>query len=199
MNVYFARHGQTDWNIMGRVQGTTDIPLNENGIRQARQLCEYFEKENIPIEKIYSSKQIRAAQTSQIVSDKFHVEYETVTGLEEANMGVFEGHTWDEIEALHGDELKKWSLNKRYTKIPGGESYQLVLERLFLALDHITRQHDVSSEKNLLIVSHGGVIMTLIALKENIRFEEAHLKITVPNAAPIKFTIDELEEIRKKL
>ena len=44
MNIYFARHGQTDWNILGKVQGTTEIPLNETGIKQEEQLCDYFEK-----------------------------------------------------------------------------------------------------------------------------------------------------------
>nr|WP_330379428.1 histidine phosphatase family protein [Butyrivibrio sp. AE2032] len=44
MKIYFARHGQTDWNIQRKVQGTTDIPLNENGIRQAQELCKNLEE-----------------------------------------------------------------------------------------------------------------------------------------------------------
>ena len=198
MNIYFARHGQTDWNTLGRVQGTTDIPLNEAGIQQADHLCDYFENENISLEKAYTSYQVRAVQTAQIVSDRFQIEYETVPGLEEVNMGVFEGHTWDEIETLYPAELTKWNSNKRYIRTPGGESYQMVLERLFRALDSIIDQYDKSSDKNLLIISHGGVIMTLIALHEDIRFEESHLKIKIPNALPIMFGIEELAEIRKK-
>ena len=66
MKVYLARHGQTDWNILGKVQGTTDIPLNENGILQARKLCEYLKEKNITFEKIYTSYQVRAKQTAQI-------------------------------------------------------------------------------------------------------------------------------------
>ena len=109
MNIYFARHGQTDWNIIGKVQGTTDIPLNETGTDQAKKLCEYFEKQNISLTKVYTSRQIRAMQTARIVRDRFHLDYEAVSGLEEMNMGAFEGHTWVETEALYSDAHKKKS------------------------------------------------------------------------------------------
>ncbi len=198
MNIYFARHGQTDWNIIGKVQGTTEIPLNETGIKQAEQLCEYFEKQHISLNKVYTSHQIRAMQTARIVSDCFHLDYEAIPGLEEMNMGTFEGHTWADIEALRPDELKRWNSNKRYEKTPCGESYQMVLERLFRALDDIIEKHDPSSDQNLLVISHGGVIMTLIAIKENIPFEESHLKISVPNATPLCFSIDDLMRIKRK-
>ncbi len=198
MNIYFARHGQTDWNILGKVQGTTDIPLNETGIRQADLLCEYFEKQNISLEKVYTSRQIRAEQTARIVSDRFKIDHEVVPGLEEMNMGAFEGHTWAETEAIYPDELKHWNSNKRYERTPGGESYQMVLERLFRALDGIIERHDPSSDQNLLVISHGGVIMPLIAISENIPFEKSHLKIAVPNAEPICFCIDDLMHIKRK-
>ena len=55
MKIYFARHGQTDWNTLGKVQGTTDIPLNENGIAQAQLLCKNLEEKDISFEKIYTS------------------------------------------------------------------------------------------------------------------------------------------------
>ena len=198
MNIYFARHGQTDWNILGKVQGTTDIPLNETGIKQADQLCEYFEKQRISLDKVYTSRQIRALQTARIVSDRFKIECETVPGLEEVNMGAFEGHTWAETESMYPEELKKWNSNKRYERTPGGESYQMVLERLFPALDDIIEMNDPSSDQNLLVISHGGVIMTLIAINESIPFEVSHLRIEVPNATPICFSIDDLNRIKRK-
>ena len=114
-------------------------------------------------------------------------------------MGAFEGHTWVETEALYPDELKRWNSNKRYERTPGGESFQMVLERLFRALDDIIGKHDPSLDQNLLVISHGGVIMPLIAINENIPFEESHLKITVPNATPICFSIDNLMHIKRKV
>ena len=198
MKIYFARHGQTDWNIQRKVQGTTNIPLNEYGIRQAQELCNNLEEKNLSFEKIYTSYQARALKTAQIIDEHFHTGYEIVQGLEEMNLGLFEGHTWDEILAMYAEEHKLWMSNKRYNKTPNGESYQMVMERLFKALDHIWGQHDTSSDKNILIVSHGAVIMTLLAMHRDIPFEQSHT-IEVDNATPIEFSIEELEEIRKKL
>ncbi len=198
MKIYFARHGQTDWNTLGKVQGTTDIPLNENGIAQAQLLCKNLEKRGISFEKIYTSYQVRAVKTAQIVDEHFHTGYEIVRGLEEMNLGLFEGHTWDEILSLYSKEHKLWISNKRYNCSPGGESYQMVMERLFGALDYILGKHDTSSDKNLLIISHGAVIMTLLAMKRNIPFEQSHM-IEVDNASPIEFSIEELKDIRERL
>lgn len=198
MKIYFARHGQTDWNIVRKVQGTTDIPLNETGILQAGQLCENLKEKNISFSKIYTSYQKRAVQTAQIVDEQFHTGYEIVKGLEEMNLGLFEGHTWEEIHALYPEEFKLWNSYKRYNKSPEGESYQMVMERLFKALDYIFEKNDTSSDDNILIISHGAVIMTLIVMRENLPFEGSHT-IAVDNATPIEFTISELEEIRKKV
>lgn len=198
MKIYFARHGQTDWNILRKVQGTTDIPLNETGILQAKELCQYLLENDISFEKIYTSYQVRAKQTAHIIDEHFHTGYEVVSGLEEMNLGLFEGHTWEEIEALYPEELRLWNSYKRYNKSPQGESYQMVMERLFGALDHILEQYDTSSDQNLLIISHGAVIMTLIAMHNNIPFEQSHT-IAVDNAKPIEFSIAELDKIKMAL
>ena len=100
------------------------------------------------------------------------------------NLGLFEWHTWDEILSLYDEEHELWLSNKRYNCTPDGESYQMVMERLFKALDYILGQHNTSSDKNLLIISHGAVIMTLLAMKRNIPFEQSHT-IEVDNASPI--------------
>ena len=198
MKVYFARHGQTDWNTLAKVQGTTDIPLNENGILQAYKLCEFLKENSISFERIYTSYQVRAKQTAQIIDEQFHTGYEIVSGLEEMNLGLFEGHTWDEIHSLYPEELRLWNSYKRYNRSPEGESYQMVMERLFKALDHIFEKHDVSSDNNLLIISHGAVIMTLIAMRNDIPFEQSHT-IAIDNASPIEFSTEELYKIKNKV
>ena len=114
------------------------------------------------------------------------------------NLGLFEGHTWEEIHSLYPKELELWNSYKRYNLSPEGESYQMVLERLFKALDYIVEKNDISSDKNLLIISHGAVIMTLIAIHNDIPFERSHT-IAVDNASPIEFSIDELYKIKSKV
>ncbi|MBQ6602258.1 MAG: histidine phosphatase family protein [Eubacterium sp.] len=198
MKFYFARHGQTDWNTLRKVQGTTDIPLNENGIRQAYQLCDYLKENSISFTKIYSSYQTRAVQTAEIAAEQFNTGYETVKGLEEMNLGLFEGHTWDEILSMYAEEFELWQADRRYSTSPGGESYQMVLERVFQALDYILEQNDAASEGNVLIITHGAVIMTLLAVLRDVPFEQA-LTIRVDNAVPVVLNVDDLEEIRKKI
>ncbi len=198
MKFYFARHGQTDWNTLRKVQGTTDIPLNENGIRQAYQLCDYLKENSISFTKIYSSYQTRAVQTAEIAAEQFNTGYETVKGLEEMNLGLFEGHTWDEILSMYAEEFELWQADRRYSTSPGGESYQMVLERVFQTLDYILEQNDAASEGNVLIITHGAVIMTLLAVLRDVPFEQA-LTIRVDNAVPVVLNVDDLEEIRKKI
>lgn len=201
MSFLFARHGETDWNLAKRVQGTTDIPLNKNGIKQAELLCANLEKENVSLCRIYSSRQIRALATAEKAGSKFHVPVKVISGLEEMNLGLFEGHTWDEIEALYPDELKKWQSNKRYSRTPNGESYQDLLVRLFSALDQIMEdaKEDIDSGGDVLILTHGAVILSLLTLKNNLDFETSYTFITVENAKIIKLELNELREIRQRL
>ena len=107
MRIFFLRHGQTEWNILGKAHGTTDIPLNETGIGQAGLLCGELKKRGISIKKIYTSYQQRAVQTAQIVDAQFRTGYEIVDGLEEMCLGDFEGHTWDEIRRLFPKLLQR--------------------------------------------------------------------------------------------
>lgn len=201
MSVLLARHGETDWNVAKRVQGTTDIPLNEKGIKQAELLCENLEKENVNLCRIYSSRQIRALTTAEIVGSKYHVVVKVIPGLEEMNLGLFEGHTWDEIEILYPDELKKWQSDKRYNKTPGGESYQDLLERLFAAFDRIMKEvkDDLNSGGDVLVLTHGNVMMALLTLKNDLDFENSYTVINIENAQAIKLELEDLQEIQKKM
>lgn len=201
MSILLARHGETDWNIAKRVQGTTDIPLNANGKKQAELLYENLVKEKIILGKIYSSYQKRALTTAEIVGSKYHVPVKVIQGLEEMNLGLFEGHTWDEILMIYPNEHEKWQSNKRYTKAPEGESYQDLLNRFFMAYDLILEdtQDDIKAYHDILIVTHGAVIMSLLTVKNNLDFKTSHTVINVDNAKAIKLEMSDFHEIRRKI
>lgn len=201
MSILLARHGETDWNIAKRVQGTTDIPLNENGIKQAQLLCDNLERDNVDLCRIYSSCQRRALTTAEIVGSRFNVPVKVIPGLEEMNLGIFEGHTWDEIDMLYPDELKKWHSDKRYNKAPNGESYQDLLERLFLALNRIMKEveEDINSGRDILIITHGAVIMSLLTLKSDLDFKTSYTVINIENAQAIKLEPNDLLETQQKI
>ena len=72
MRIYLIRHGQTDWNIQGKIQGSHDIPLNETGLRQAKLLAAGMESR--PVKKIFSSTLKRAMATAEALADKQEAE-----------------------------------------------------------------------------------------------------------------------------
>lgn len=183
MELILTRHGETNWNIAKKIQGKQDIELNETGIQQARQLAEKISKENLRISKIYASKQKRAKVTAKIVSDTLNLPLEEMDGLEEMNLGLWEGLTWNEVKELYPMEFNEWLQNRRFTKTPQGESYQELLERTLRALKEIVLKE--KKEKKVLIVTHSAVIMVLMCYLHNTPFEEMVEKYNIKNAEMI--------------
>lgn len=177
MKLIFVRHGQTDWNVQGKIQGSYDSELNSTGINQAMKLSEKLLSLNYKFSKIYSSPQKRALKTAKILSKSSNVDYVLMKDLQEMNMGKWEGLSWKEVEEKYPTEYKKWYLNRRYTKTPDGESYENMLERVLKSIDKIINEntHDV------VIVSHSAVIMCLQCYVTNTPFNEM-LKFKTKNA-----------------
>ena len=99
MKLYLIRHGQTDWNIQGKIQGSHDIPLNDTGRAQAKLVAEGMDSR--PVTKIFSSTLVRAVETARMIGDRQQVETYLVPGLIEVEFGKWEGMTWDEIKAKY--------------------------------------------------------------------------------------------------
>ena len=131
-----VRHGETDWNAEGRLQGQTDRPLSDFGRRQARQLAEQLEGEEL--EAIYSSDLARARETAQIVGDRVGLPVELDVDLREKDWG-----TWEGLTAVERDRVEFV-----------GESTQAHQERMLRALARISAQH--SDGGTVLVVTHGG-------------------------------------------
>jgi len=127
MNYLFVRHGETDWNVLGKIQGRTDIPLNNNGIIQVKNLCLKINSMNPELKKIYTSVQIRAVQTAKLISEYSGLNFESINGIEEVNFGLWEGLSWTEVKSEYPKEYEEWIKNQRYAKTPNGESYQNTL------------------------------------------------------------------------
>ena len=106
MKLYLIRHGQTDWNVAGKIQGSTDIPLNDMGRRQAACLARGMEKR--PVEKVFTSTLSRAYETGLAIGKSQNVPVEQLEGLEEVGYGVWEGMTMEEIQEQYPKELELW-------------------------------------------------------------------------------------------
>ncbi len=167
MKIYFIRHGETDWNVENKIQGSNDIDLNENGISQALALGEKVKKLGLPIHKLYTSPQIRARKTAELLSEALEIEYKIAEGLEEMNLGRWEGLTWKQVKEEDSEAFHQWYPNRSMQKTPDGESYREVLSRSLAAVQSILKKES----KDIAIVSHGAVIKCLLCHINKVPFD----------------------------
>ncbi|WP_040164471.1 histidine phosphatase family protein [Microbacterium gorillae] len=154
--ISLVRHGQTDWNLAGRLQGSTDIPLNDTGRRQAHDAALAIEVDG-PV-FLAASDLSRAAETASIIgADRGWGRPVLLPELRERQYGDAEGTLVADFTAEYGP----WN----QAVIPGAETREQVAERAFAALHLLARrarQALPASSPHVVAVSHGGVIGTLI-------------------------------------
>ena len=194
MKLIFIRHGETDWNLEKRIQGSSDIELNNKGLEQAMRLGIALQEKHLHIERIYTSKQKRAEKTAEIVSHYLDKEYEVLEGLEEMNLGLWEGKTWPEVQQKYSQEYSRWILNRRYTRLQGGESYQDVLDRLLPTLKKIIEINNA----DVLIVTHSALIMSLLSYLRDTPFNQMVENYAMKNTEIVEIDSKELEESRNE-
>lgn len=191
MKLFLIRHGQTDWNLKGKIQGSCDIELNDTGIKQAEELSNKILDASYKFSKIYSSPQRRAVKTAVILSRVTNMEYITIGGLEEINLGEWEGLSWVEVKEKYPVEYEKWYINRRYTRPPMGESYQDMLERVLTSINKIIDE----SCDDVAIVTHSAVIMCIQCYMTNTPFDEM-MKFKTDNTSIIEIDGDLLRQLQ---
>jgi probable phosphoglycerate mutase len=147
------RHGETAWNRDTRIQGHTDIELNDHGRWQAAQLAEALRDE--PIAAVYASDLLRAHETAQAVARTRGHAVTTHPGLRERCFGRFEGHTWTELEQRFPEESLAWRKRVPDFAPPGGESLLQLEARVVPAVEELAARHP---GEQILVVAHGGVL-----------------------------------------
>jgi len=183
MNFYFTRHGETEWNVKKKIQGTTDIPLDEKGIQQAKRLAEtLLEKQRdgeLHLDRVYTSPQLRAAETARIAAEALHATCIPLDGLVEMNLGSWEGSNWRVIERENSPEYQEWRKDRRYVRTPGGgECYNDVVKRTLDAMEYIMKREN----GDVLIVTHSAIIMALRCYIAGLPFDEMVRKFKTRNA-----------------
>ena len=174
--LYFARHGETDWNRERRLQGQHDIPLNALGRVQASRcgevLRELLERGGRPAgDYDYVSSPLgRARETMELMRAALGLDpqaYRTDARLMEMSFGRWEGFTFAELQAREASALAERERDKWGFVLPGGESYAQLQVRVRAWYDSVARDSVVSA--------HGGVCRALIA----------HLNLAQPEAASV--------------
>ena len=146
------RHGRTEWNFAGRVQGQSDVPLDEVGRQQARESAARLAA--LGPTRILSSDLKRATDTAAVLGQLCGVEVELDDRLREMRFGAREGLTWAEAWEQMPDGMRAW-VDGDESKIPDSETHVQAGERFAAAL----REHvdDLDADETLVVVSHGGV------------------------------------------
>ena len=164
--ILLLRHGETNWNIQQRFQGSHDIPLNENGEEQARAVASRISAWCPEI--VWASPLQRALRTAVIASGYPIDEISVLPELREINFGAWEGRAVSELKA-EGDLFARWAQMPFKVPVPNAETEDQILERASQVLELLQQ---CEAEK-ILVVSHGGTLRALLAAALQIPFQSA--------------------------
>ncbi|GAA3407821.1 histidine phosphatase family protein [Paenibacillus hodogayensis] len=156
--LYFIRHGQTEWNVQGRMQGHRDSELTVKGRRQAERLAERLSP--VTFDALHSSTSPRAVSTARLIRGERSEELRTWDALKEINMGVWEGESVETIRKQDAERYRHfWEAPHLYRPSAGGESYEELLKRTLPALEKIAAEH---AGGHVLIVTHRITLRTVL-------------------------------------
>lgn len=159
--LYFVRHGETDWNAEGRLQGQKDIPLNDLGRSQAAEAGRKLLGLAGSLDQLdfVASPMIRTRETMDILRRSVGMPvsgYRLDERLREIAFGDWEGLTWREVKKREPIKVKERDEDRWGYAAPGGESYAMLVERVSPALSELTR--------DTVVVAHGGVARAVLSV-----------------------------------
>ena len=178
MEILLTRHGQTEWNLLKKVQGKADIELNDKGIQQAEIARDFLKKERIDL--ILCSPLKRAIQTAEIINQGRNIRMIIDERVSERDFGEFEG-----MSNTNFDFNAFWSY-KQNLKYDKAENIK----------DFFRRVYNIKNEyagKRILIVAHGGISIPVKCYFEGIPNAETLLPLCLENCEVAKYSYKELD------
>ena len=155
--LYLVRHGESTWNAQGRYQGQLDTPLSETGWEQSRALARRLTSEGLDV--VYTSPLVRSVETARLIADALEIEVREEPRFIEIHHGDWQGMYIGEVEDGFGDLLKVWQTHPSRVQMPGGESFDDVMQRTLEATDGILERH---AGQRVAIVSHDIPLKAII-------------------------------------
>ena len=150
------RHGETDWNVVTRIQGRLDIGLNDTGRWQAQRVAQALAHE--AISAIYASDLLRAWDTARSIANATGGTLQAHVGLRERDFGNFQGKTFAEIETSWPEQARSWRKRDPDWAPQGGESLLDLRQRVVQAASDLAQRH---CGEQIVLVAHGGVMDVL--------------------------------------
>ena len=154
---YIVRHGQTNWNILGKTQGHGNSDLTEKGENQALELAKAIKEYSIDF--IYSSDLGRAVQTAEIIGKTIGVDVEETPALREMGFGDWEGLLIEEIKKDHAKTYETWRNHPHLADIPNGETLHIIKDRVDSFIKDLNEKYD---NKHILLVSHSVTVRVML-------------------------------------
>jgi len=158
LTAYLVRHGQTEFNATGRIQGWIDVPLDDVGRKQTALLSQRFADKHL--DAIYTSPLARAAETAYAIAKATPASVTLDERLREYHMGDWAGLTGDEINATSPNHVN-WDGPE--LQIPNGETAHQMHDRVTLFLRDVLAKHTGADER-VVIVAHGGTLGAMVGV-----------------------------------
>ena len=155
--LFLFRHGETDWNREGRLQGHIDTPLNRTGLAQAETLAERLRAYRPEV--VVSSDLSRALTTGRIIAEALGLPVVIERGLREVSVGLAEGMLWEEAKARFGAELTERWYSDDDVAFPGGETGFETLTRGLAALRRFAESYPY---RRIAVSTHGAMVRRLV-------------------------------------
>lgn len=156
LKLYIVRHGETEYNVQKRMQGSIDSPLTERGKAHAVALGERLKE--VQFDKIYSSPSERAYRTAEIIRGKAAIPIGIEEEFREMNLVHWEGKSKEELTALCPEEYDRFWNAPQLHQLEGGDTFYEVQERAVAMLQKLIHEN---KSGNILIVTHSVVILTI--------------------------------------
>lgn len=158
MNIILVRHGETSYNVEGRMYGHAQIPLNKRGLQQAAAVGQRLKA--FSFDALYASDLVRARQTAEAIALHQRVPVIQRDALREQHVGDWEHLTIPEVQERFPDDYAAHHANPAYTPYTNGESFAMLQARAYAELTRIQTAHAPGA--HICVVCHGGTINALI-------------------------------------
>ena len=215
MKLILLRHGESEWNLINKFTGWTDVDLTSNGIEEAKFSGQQILQENIVINTLYTSLLLRAVQTAEIVADVINFDKKNIQydwRLNERHYGSLQGLNKSETAAKYGeDQVHIWRrsydipppplsdnderhprFNKKFENIngalPSSESLKDVINRL----EPFWNQYVINIKENSgnhLIVAHSNSLRAIVKILDKLSDQEI-IEVNIPTGVPLVYQFD---------
>ncbi len=155
--IFLVRHGETVWNRAATYAGSTDLDLNETGIRQAALVADRLSEQKIGA--VYSSGLTRARQTAEVIAERFGLTVTQVPELNELDYGEWEGIPEADVPVRYQELFEAWRANPSEVPTPAGESLAELRDRAYPAFMRIA---DENRHQDIVIVAHKSTNRVLL-------------------------------------